>query len=213
MTAEVQALDAVASAARRPHLLRRLFDWCMSWSESRYGTPALAVMSFAEASFFPIPPDVLQIALSSSQPRRSFRYATVSMVASVLGAILGWLIGMLAWEVCRPFFFGFVPGFTPENFARVQAYYQENAGLYIFTAAFTPIPFKVFTIASGVFSVELWTLFVASVLGRGARFYAVAAVFYFFGAGIRTQIERHFNLATIVLTVLLIGGFLVIKWM
>ena len=197
----------------QPNPIRRLYNWCLSWSDSRYGTPALAVMSFAESSFFPIPPDVLQIALSASRPRRSFYYASVSMVASVLGAILGWMIGTWGWELCQPFFFSVVPGFTPENFAKVQVYYEQNAFLYIFTAAFTPIPYKVFTIASGIFAVDLGTLVLASVLGRGLRFYLVALLIFVCGARVRTWIEKYFNLATLVLLALIVAGFLAIRYL
>ena len=205
---EVQAL---AAPLPRPNIVRRLYDWSLSWSDSRYGTPALAVMSFAESSFFPIPPDVLQIALSASRPRRSFYYASVSVVASVLGAVLGWVLGKWAWDICQPFFFDWVPGFTPANFARVRGYYDDNAFLYIFTAAFTPIPFKVFTIASGIFAVDLQTLVVASVLGRGLRFYLVAALIFVCGSRVREWIERYFNLATVILLVLLVGGFVAVR--
>ena len=208
-TVETQAL---AAPLPRPNIVRRLYDWSLSWSESRYGTPALAVMSFAESSFFPIPPDVLQIALSASRPRRAFYYATVSVVASVLGAVLGWVLGKWAWDICQPFFFDWVPGFTPANFSRVRAYYDDNAFLYIFTAAFTPIPFKVFTIASGIFAVDLQTLVAASVLGRGLRFYLVAALIFVCGARVREWIERYFNLATVVLLVLLVGGFVALRY-
>ena len=139
------------AAQRRPGLLRRMYNWVLHWAETPYGTPALFVISFAESSFFPIPPDVLQIALSVSKPRRSFYYATVSAVASVLGAIAGWCIGFLFWELLQDFFYDYVPGVTEQNIDYVGGLYSENAFLAIFAAAFTPIPFKVFTIAAGVF--------------------------------------------------------------
>lgn len=118
---------AEAAPATRPNVIRRLYDWCLSWAETPYGTPALFVISFMESSFFPIPPDVLQIALSVSKPKRSFYYAAVSAVASVLGAIVGWVIGMWAWDMLQDFFFRYVPGFTEKNFNYVHDAYHSNA--------------------------------------------------------------------------------------
>lgn len=213
-------MDQVAATAptevipeRRPHLLKRLYNWVLHWAETPYGTPALFVISFAESSFFPIPPDVLQIALSISKPRRSFFYAGVSAVASVLGGILGWVIGFALWAVVRDFFFSYVPGFSAENFDHVRKLYHDNAFLSIFTAAFTPIPYKVFTIAAGVFEVSLAVLIAASVLGRSGRFFLVATCIYFCGPGVKTLIEKYFELATILLLVLGVAGFLAIKFL
>ncbi len=155
-----------ASEARRGPL-RRLYDWVLSWADSRFGTAGLAAISFAESSFFPIPPDVLQIALSVARPTRSFLYAAVSTVASVAGGILGWAIGQGLWQLAEPWFFGYVPGFSREKFEYVESLYRGNAFLAIFAAAFTPIPYKMFTIAAGVCGVPLGTLVAASTLGRG----------------------------------------------
>jgi membrane protein YqaA with SNARE-associated domain len=199
--------------ARRPHLLKRLYNWVLHWAETPYGTPALFVISFAESSFFPIPPDVLQIALSISKPRRSFYYASVSAVASVLGGILGWVIGIALWAVLRDFFFRYVPGFSHENFEHVSKLYHDNAFLAIFTAAFTPIPYKVFTIAAGVFEVSLGVLIAASVLGRSGRFFFVGTCIFFFGPGVKSLIEKYFELATILLLALGVAGFLAIKFL
>ena len=192
-------------------IIRRLYDWVLSWAETRYGTPALGVMSFCESSFFPIPPDVLQIALSVSKPLRSFWYATVSLVGSVSGALFGYLIGFAFWMATQDFFFNYIPGFTEEVFDRVKELYQDNAFLAIFTAAFTPIPYKVFTVAAGACSVSLWTLVVASLIGRGGRFYLVAAIMYICGPAVKTWIDRYFNLLTVVFTVLLVGGIVCFK--
>lgn len=196
----------------KKNVLRCLYDWVLSWAETRYGTPALFVLAFTESSFFPIPPDVLQIALSAGKPKRAFWYATVSLIGSVLGAFLGFLIGYAFWTATQGFFFNYIPGFTEELFERVKGYYNDNAFLAIFTAAFTPIPYKIFTIAAGVCGISLLTFFIASVVGRGARFYLVAAFMYFFGPAVKFWIDRYFNLLTIVFTLLLIGGFVVIKF-
>jgi membrane protein YqaA with SNARE-associated domain len=160
-----------------------------------------------------VPPDLLQIALSVSHPRRSFFYASVSAVASVLGAIVGWMIGIWFWDTFSSFFFHFVPGFTPEKFEAVGKWYKEGAMVAILLSAFTPIPFKVFTIASGVFGVGLGTLVIASAIGRSARFMGVAATIFFFGPKVKELLDRYFNLATIIVGVLGIGGFVVIKFL
>lgn len=208
-----QPSDSVSQVpAKKRGIVRRLYDWVLSWADTPYGTPVLFVLSFAESSFFPIPPDVLQIALSAGKPRRAFWYATVSLVASVLGAVLGYYIGLFFWENTKHIFFDCIPGFTPEIFAKVESLYHGNAFWAIFTAAFTPIPYKVFTIAAGVCKISLLTLLIASAIGRGARFYLVAALMFFFGPTVKSWIEKYFDILAIVFTVLLIGGFLLIKY-
>ena len=202
---------ASPAAPRRGNWLRRLYHWVLHWADTPYGTPALALLAFAESSFFPIPPDVLQIALSVGKPRRSFYYAAVSAAASVLGGIAGWYIGHGLWWSVSDFFFSYVPGFTHEHFADVQRLYAENAFWAIFAAAFTPIPYKVFTIGAGVFNVSLQTLIAASALGRSARFFLVATAIFFFGARAKTVLERHFEWMTLLLFALVVAGFLAIR--
>jgi membrane protein YqaA with SNARE-associated domain len=199
------------STAARRGPLRRLYDWVLSWADSPHGTSALAVISFAESSFFPIPPDVLQIALSVARPRRSFFYAAVSMVASVAGGVAGWAIGWGLWQAVEPWFFSYVPGFSREKFELVESLYLGNAFLAIFAAAFTPIPYKVFTIAAGVFAVPLGTLVAASALGRGARFFLVATATYFFGAAAKQFLDRYLEVVTLALLAAIVAGFLAIK--
>ncbi|MEX2558972.1 MAG: hypothetical protein WD403_03610, partial [Pirellulales bacterium] len=128
------------AAPARVNLVRRMYNWVLGWADTPYGTPALAAISFAESSFFPIPPDVLQIALSIARPRRSFYYAAVSAIASVLGGIAGWFIGYALWASVGEFFFNYVPGFSRQNFDHVARLYGDNAFLAIVGAAFTPIP-------------------------------------------------------------------------
>ena len=207
------AENAVTDRPARPGLVKRLYLWVLHWAETPYGTPALFGLSFSESSFFPIPPDVLQIALSISKPRRSFYYAAVSIVASVLGAILGWYIGYALWAAVGDFFFAHVPGVSQKNFQTVESLYNQWGFLAILIAAFTPIPYKVFTIAAGVFQVPLPVLILASILGRSARFFAVAGCIFFFGPSVKRFIDRYFELAAILFTVLLVGGFVAIRYL
>ncbi|OHB80888.1 MAG: hypothetical protein A2V98_15470 [Planctomycetes bacterium RBG_16_64_12] len=200
---------------RRPGILKSLYLWVLSWADTPYGTPALFVLAFTESSFFPIPPDVLQIALSVSKPRRSFYYAVISGVGSVLGGVLGWFIGYAFWSALGGFFTSYVPGCSPENIEYVGAMYGDNAFLAILGAAFTPIPYKVFTVSAGIFhqDVSLGVLIAASTLGRFARFLAVAVCIFFFGPSVKSLLEKYFEMAALLLFVLLVGGFVLIKWL
>jgi membrane protein YqaA with SNARE-associated domain len=207
------AAEPCSGPVRRPGVVKSLYLWVLHWAETPYGTPALFCLSFAESSFFPIPPDVLQIALSISKPRRSFYYALVSGLGSIAGAILGWLIGFGLWAVVGSFFVQYVPGCSQDNIDYVGKLYNDNAFLAILGAAFTPIPFKVFTIAAGIFHVPLLVLLLASFLGRFGRFLAVAVCIFFFGPSVKELLDKYFGLATFAFFVLLVGGFVVIKYL
>lgn len=207
--------SAAPHVPRRENWLRRLYHWVLHWAETPYGTPALFVISFMESSFFPIPPDVLQIALSVSKPRRSFYYAGVSAFASVLGGLFGWMIGFMLWSAVGDFFTHYVPGMSQTNIEHVGKLYRDNAFVAIFAAAFTPIPFKVFTVSAGIFHqyVSLSTLIVASILGRSTRFFSVATCIFFFGPNVKKLLEKYFEVATLALFALAVGGFLIIKFL
>lgn len=194
-------------------LHRRLYDWVMSWADGRHGTTALGTLAFAESSFFPVPPDVLLIALGVGRPERAYVFALVCTVASVAGGLLGYAIGAGSWEAAQGLFFDYVPGFTPEVFARVQGYYDEWGFAAVLIAGFTPIPYKVFTIASGVFGMNLAAFALASALSRGLRFFITAALITRYGTQVRTVIEENFNLMTIAFVVLVLGGFVAIQFL
>ncbi|MDX9707990.1 MAG: YqaA family protein [Trichloromonas sp.] len=194
-------------------MIRRLYDWVLHWAATPYGTLALFCLAFAESSFFPIPPDVLLLALCIATPRRSFRYALLTAVGSVLGGMLGYGIGHSLWGMVSDYFFRYVPGFTEAIFATVQELFVTYDFWAIFTAGFTPIPYKVFTIGAGVFEINFPVFVFASVIGRSLRFFLVAALIYRFGPAVRNFIEKYFNLLTLIFMVLLIGGFLVIKYL
>ena len=187
----------------------RIYDWVLRWSGDRHAQAALFLLAAAEASFFPVPPDVLLIAMCLARPRRAARFAGISTVGSVLGGLGGYGIGWGAWRVIGPFCLERLGalGFTPENFARVQQAYQDNAAIALFTAGFTPIPYKVFTIAAGVFEVALPTFLVASVLGRAGRFFLVALLIRWLGPSIKPFLDRYLGWLTLAFVGLLVLGF------
>lgn len=201
------------TAPQKKNTVRRLYDWVLHWAETPYGTPALATLSFAESSFFPVPPDVLLIALNMGKPKRSFYFALVCSIASVLGGMLGYFIGMALWQGLSGFFFSYIPGFTPEIFAKVQTMYNEYGVPVVLIAGFTPIPYKVFTIASGVFGLNFPLFVLASAVSRSARFFLVSTLIFFFGEPIKRVIDKYFNLLSVAFVILIILGFVAIKYL
>ena len=198
--------------------LRRLYDWVLHWAETKYGVPALFLLAFAESSFFPIPPDVLLITLALGARSKAIRFALVCSVASIVGGIAGYGIGYFTWwngaeaySAVALFFFNHIPGFTEQVFLNIQEKYEIYNFLIVFTAGFTPIPFKIITISSGAFSVNFPMFLLASTVSRSARFFMVALLIRQFGEPITAFIDKYFNLLSIIFTILLIGGFLVLK--
>lgn len=189
--------------------LRRLYDWVLGWADTRFGTPALAVLSFIESSFFPIPPDPLLLALAVAKPKRSLTYATVCTIASVAGGLFGYWIGFALFDLIGQRILEFYG--LNAHYETVKVRFQEYAFLSILGAAFTPIPYKVFTIAAGSFGLDLLTFTLASALGRGLRFFLEGFLIRWFGPSIRDFIDRYFNLLAIAFFILLIGGFVLVK--
>lgn len=186
-------------------MLRGLYNWTLSLAQSPHALWALAIVSFAESSFFPIPPDVLMIPMIIARPNRAFLIAGVSMVASVLGALLGYYIGYGLFEsVGRPIlgFYGKESGF--DEFA---LWYNTYGAWAVLIAGVTPFPFKVITIASGVTQLSFPIFVISAIIARGLRFFIVAALLWKLGAPIRDFIERRLGLVFIIFCVLLFGGF------
>ncbi len=198
--------------------VKRLYDWVLHWAETPYGAPALFILAFAEASFFPVPPDVLLIALALGLRKRSFWFAGVCAIASVLGAIAGYGIGHFVWwsgpgvfSSTADFFFRVIPGFTLHGFDSIKQLYDHWNFWIIFTAGFTPIPYKVFTITAGAFDINFPLFLLASIISRSARFFLIGGLIWKFGDPIRLFIDKYFNKLAFLFVVLLIGGFLIIK--
>ncbi len=199
--------------------IRRLYDWVLHWAETPYGPWVLALLAFAEASFFPIPPDALLIALVLGARKKAFKFATICTVASVLGALLGYSIGHFVWwngpnefSSLANFFYSSIPGFNEKIFFDVKSLYDKWNFWIIFTAGFTPIPYKVFTITAGAFNINLILFVVASIASRAGRFFIVSFLIWKFGEQIKSFIDKYFNLLAIAFTVLLIGGFFAINY-
>ena len=177
------------------------------------------IVSFTESSFLPIPADPLLIALGLGKTKRAFYYAFICTLASVLGGVFGYLIGYFIWwsspgeySQVAMFFFNVVPGFTIELFDKVKVQYEAYNFFVIFMAAFTPIPYKVFSISAGAFYINLPTFIIASILGRGLRFYMVSALVWFFGPGVKRIMDKYFNWFIIILTIVFTLSYFLIGY-
>ncbi|MCG3178107.1 MAG: hypothetical protein BIFFINMI_00430 [Phycisphaerae bacterium] len=212
---ELKGEDVPTVFVPRWHLHRRLYDWVIGLANRRHASVWLATLSFAESSFFPIPPDVLLIPLVMGNRKRWLRFATVCSVASVLGAVLGYIIGWLLWDALHVYFYK-IPGITPGGVEHVKELYAAWSFWIVFTAGFTPIPFKLITITAGLFfgaNPGLFLVFLlASAVSRSARFFLVAALLYRYGQPIKRWIDKYFNWVCLLFTVLLVGGFVVVKY-
>lgn len=190
--------------------LKRLYDWVLHWAETPYAIPALFILAFTESSFFPVPPDVLLITLSLSIPKKAFKYAFICTVSSVIGGMAGYFIGLQLMDLIgMPIlkFYG-----AMEKYEYLQALYMRYDAWVVGIAGFTPIPYKVFTIAGGAFKISFPVFVLASIAGRAGRFFLVAGFIYLYGPPIKNFIDKYFNLLTFLFFALLIGGFLLIKY-
>ena len=199
--------------------LRRLYDWVLSWASSPYAVPVLFTVSFVESSFFPIPADPLLIALILGLRKRAFYYAFICTAGSVFGGIFGYFVGSFLWwtetmecSSIAAFFFTYIPGFTEQLFYNIQAQYESYNFVVIFTAAFTPIPYKVFSISAGAFDINFFTFVVASILGRGLRFYGITVVLWYFGRPVKKIIDKYFDLLAILLLLISIISYIIIVY-
>lgn len=200
------------------NIAKRTYDWMLSWGSSRWGAFALFCFAFAESSFFPIPPDVLLIALCLGAAALSFRFAAICTAGSILGAIAGYGIGFFLWQntageytALAHFFFDHV--FSIEAFERVGALYDRYNFWIVFTAGFTPLPYKLFTVTGGLFHINFAMFLIASTVSRGLRFFLIALLIWKFGAPIKSFIDRYFNLLAVAFTLLLVGSFVLVSYL
>lgn len=194
---------------------RHLYNWVIGFADSKHGGTALFALSFAESSFFPVPPDVLLGPLTLGAPRKWFRFALSCSIASIFGGIFGYLIGMFLWSIIGEWVIIHMSwaGLTEANFAVFQQWYDKHDFKIVFLCGFTPIPYKVCTISAGIAEINFLGFFIASTISRSARFFLVAGLFGWKGEAIRPFVEKYFNWLSLLFAVLLIGGFLVIKWL
>lgn len=191
--------------------LKKLYDWVLSLAHTPHGAFALFAIAFMESSFFPIPPDVLLIALVISAPSKFFYFALICTLGSVIGGAFGYMLGMLFMDtiginVIK--FFGY-----EEKLNYIKDVFNEYDAWVIAVAGFTPVPYKIFTITAGAFKTDFMVFMIASTLSRGARFFLVSLLLYKFGAQIKDFIDKYFNIITIVFTLILIGGFILLKFL
>ncbi|MCP4724226.1 MAG: DedA family protein, partial [bacterium] len=193
------------------NIFKRLYDWVIHWADTRYGTPALAGLAFAESSFFPIPADVLLIALCLGKPKKSFYYAFICTLFSVLGGVFGYFIGLWFMDVVGIRILELYGAM--ERYNQIGEWYRAYDAWAVGIAGFTPIPYKVFTIAAGAIKppINLTVFILASIVGRSGRFFVVSALFYFYGPPIKKYIDKYFNILAVIFVILLVGGFFILK--
>ncbi|MBR5853817.1 MAG: DedA family protein [Alistipes sp.] len=199
-------------------MIKRLYNWILSWSDSPFGWLALLFIALFEASWFPLPPDILLIALCLGAPKRSFRFATICLIGSVIGAALGYGLGHFLWitpdgdpTAIANFFYNHI--FSVESFNNVGSLYDRFNFWIVFTAGFTPLPFKLFTVAGGMFDINFVMFTIASIVSRGMRFFLIGWLIWKFGAPIKVFIDKYFNLLASLFTVMLIGFTALAFWL
>jgi membrane protein YqaA with SNARE-associated domain len=189
-------------------MLRRIYDWCIAAADKPYALWILTAVSFAESSFFPIPPDVMLIPMSLARPRRAWLYAAVCTAASVAGGVLGYSIGALLYDSIGQWLIGLY-GYGDKVEAFRSSYAQYGAWI-ILLKGLTPIPYKIVTITSGFAGYDLWLFILFSIIARGGRFFVAAVLMNRFGDVIRAEIEKRLGFWVAVATALLVSGFVIV---
>ncbi len=193
------------------NILRRLYDWALARAGSKHALPSLFGISFIESSVFPIPPDVLILPMVLARRDRAWIIATVATVGSVLGGLAGYAIGYFFFEAIGEqilAFYGYL-----SKFKEFTAYYNEWGAWIVAGAGFTPFPYKVITIASGVTKLDFAVFMIASLVSRGARFFLLAGLLWWFGPPIRRFVEAYLPQLTLLFFLLLVGGFVALKYL
>lgn len=183
----------------------------LTWADRPNGTRALAALAFAESSFFPVPPDPLLMALCLGKPRRGYFFAVVASIASVVGGMAGYAIGYFLWHLVGSWFIANIPGVTQAGFDKVGALYDQYDFWAVFAAGFSPLPYKLFTLAGGVFKINFPIFVLASAISRSARFFLEAGLLRKFGPPIQGFIERNLGWLSFLFVILLFGGFWLLK--
>lgn len=207
--AHVSALVKAWRAAFAP--LRRLYEWVLSWANSPWGPVALFLLAVGESSFFPIPPDPLLMALCLGNRKRSLLFAAICTAGSVLGGVIGYLIGMVAFDALA---LPILELYGKEDaFEALATEFRDHGAIAVIISAITPVPYKLVTLTAGAVGVDLWVFTGASLLGRGLRFFAVAGLLYWLGERMARFIERWFEALAVLFAALLVGGLLLFRYL
>ncbi|MCQ2734340.1 MAG: DedA family protein [Alphaproteobacteria bacterium] len=191
--------------------IRKIYDWIIRLSGNRNALMWLFIISFVESSFFPIPPDIMLIPMILATPKEAWKIAGVCTIASVIGAYLGYIIGVYFFQlIAEPLlnFYGYL-----DKFNEFKNLYEEYGAWIVFGAGITPFPYKIITIASGVVHLNLVVFTIASVIARGLRFFLIAWLLKTYGAKMRIFIEKNLGWLSVLFLVLLFGGFILIKFL
>ena len=192
-------------------LLKKIYNWTLEKAEHKNAKWYLSIISFAESSFFPIPPDILLIPMALASKAKALFYASICTLFSVLGGILGYTIGYYFYNSVGIYIVEFYH--LENSFNVFENYYKEFGILIVLGAGITPFPYKFITIASGVFGLNIYLFIIVSIFGRGLRFYLIAILLYFFGEKIKLIIDTYFNILTIVFFILLVGSVFIIRFL
>ena len=193
------------------NLLRKLYDWTLEKSKDPKAPWFLAIISFSESSFFPIPPDIILIPMVVAKRAKAWFFAFICTISSVLGGVAGYLIGYFFYLTIGEFIIELYS--YQSEYSDFQSKYEGEIWLwFVFFAGLTPFPFKIITIASGALKINMISFIAIALVSRGLRFYLVATLLKFFGNYIKEYIDKYFNLFTFVFFILLIGGFIFIKY-
>ncbi len=197
-------------AAFFPNILKKTYDIVLGWAAHKNAVVFLFVLALAEASFFPIPPDVMLIAMGLAVPKKAFKWAGICLAGSVVGGIIGYGLGYYFMALVGDKILQFYH--LTDKYDQVRQLYQHYEAWAVAAGGFTPLPYKLFTITAGAFRINFPVFVLASLVSRAMRFYLVAGLIYFFGPKVRYFLENYFNLFTIVFILLLIGGYVILKW-
>ena len=193
------------------NFLKKTYNWTLEKAQHKNAKWYLSLISFAESSFFPIPPDILLIPMALASKAKALFYAFICTIFSVLGGILGYAIGYFFYNSVGIYIVDFYH--LENSFNIFESYYKEFGILIVLGAGITPFPYKFITIASGVFGLNIFLFIIVSIIGRGLRFYLIAILLYFFGEKIKLIIDKYFNILTIVFFILLVGSVFIIRFL
>ena len=192
------------------NFLNKLYNWTLTKAKHKNAKWYLCLISFAESSFFPIPPDLLLIPMALANKLKAFFYAFICTFSSVIGGVAGYTIGYFFYNSLGIYIVEFYH--LENSFSIFENYYKEYGILIVLGAGITPFPYKFITIASGVFGLNIFLFIIVSIIGRGSRFYLIALLLYFFGESIRLIIDKYFNILTIVFFILFVGSVFIIRF-